>query len=187
MSNTETNEVTGQDEKANLKKRADLMGITYHPSIGLTKLRDKVNAVLEAASNEEATSIEEKKPESENAIRIRLRKEAHALKRVQITCMNPAKKEWNGELFTVGNSVVGTVTHYVPFNAEDGWHLPSIVVQAMDDRMCQVFSVTTDSRGNKGRSGKLIKEFAIQDLPALTELDISKLAARQAASKSIDR
>jgi hypothetical protein len=187
MSNTETNEVTGQDEEANLKKRADLMGITYHPSIGLVKLREKVNTALAAAATKEAAEIEEVKPESDNARRIRSRKEAHALRRVQITCMNPAKKEWSGELFTVGNSVVGTVTHFVPFNAEDGWHLPSIIVQAMEDRMCQVFAVTTDSRGNKGRSGKLIKEFAIQDLPALTELEISKLAARQAASKSIDR
>jgi hypothetical protein len=35
------------DELTSLKARADLMGITYHPSIGVDKLREKVQAALE--------------------------------------------------------------------------------------------------------------------------------------------
>ena len=34
------------DELTLLKERADLMGIKYHPSIGVDKLREKVNSVL---------------------------------------------------------------------------------------------------------------------------------------------
>ena len=35
------------DELTTLKARADLMGVTYHPNIGLEKLRAKVNATVE--------------------------------------------------------------------------------------------------------------------------------------------
>ena len=43
------------DELTSLKQRADLLGLSYHPSIGLEKLRDKIIAALSAQ--------EETKPE----------------------------------------------------------------------------------------------------------------------------
>jgi hypothetical protein len=43
-----------------------------------------------------------------------------------------------------------------------------------------------DSRGNKVRKGKLIKEFAIEELPPLTKEELAELAQRQAMSKSVD-
>ena len=36
--------IEAPDELTALKGRADLLGIKYHPSISLEKLRDKVNA-----------------------------------------------------------------------------------------------------------------------------------------------
>ena len=44
------------DELTSLKQRADLLGLSYHPSIGLEKLREKVNAAL---SSQEETKPEE--------------------------------------------------------------------------------------------------------------------------------
>ena len=35
-----------EDELTLLKERADMMGVKYHPSIGLEKLKEKVNEKL---------------------------------------------------------------------------------------------------------------------------------------------
>ena len=100
--------------------------------------------------------------------------------------MNPAKKEWEGEIFSCGNTTVGSFTKYVPFNADDGWHVPEMIYKMIRDRQCQVFYTVTDDKGNKIRRGKLIREFAVEKLPPLTPEELHELAQRQAMSKSID-
>ena len=186
----ETMEV--QDELAALKARADLLGISYHPTIGLEKLRAKVNAAItsegEPDSAPEADApVQEAPKETEAAKRLRLRNEAAKLVRIRLTCMNPNKKEWDGEIITAGNAAVGTFKKFVPFHsADDGWHVPNIIYKQLAQRECQIFVTTTDGAGNKIRKGKLIKEFAIEVLPDLTEEELAELARRQAMAKAID-
>ena len=178
------------DELTTLKERADLLGITYHPSIGVEKLRDKINAHLEGTQEAEAAPVvveEEQAPAGETLAQrnVRLRKNAAKLVRVNVTCMNPAKKEWEGEIFTAGNSIVGTHKKYVPFNTEDGWHIPQIILNQILQRKCQVFYSAKDDRGNKIRKGKQIKEFAVDILPPLTPEELKDLAQRQAMGNTI--
>ena len=173
------------DELTALKQRADLLGISYHPSIGLEKLREKVNATV-SPKEEEPAPVVEATVESESAKRLRLRNAAAALVRIRLTCMNPNKKEWDGEIITAGNAAVGTFKKYVPFNNDEGWHVPNIIYQQLLHRECQIFVTSTDSRGNKSRKGKIIKEFAIEVLPQLTEDELAELARRQAMAHSID-
>jgi hypothetical protein len=184
MSN-DTDEILIQDELTTLKARADKLGITYHPSIRAEKLREKVNAALNSAADDSEPEAKEV-GETENQRRIRLKREAMELVRIRLMCMNPAKAEWEGEVFTVGNSTVGSVTKFVPFNSDVGWHVPRILLTQLQERQCQVFTTVTDSRGNKTRKGKLIKEFAIEILPPLTSEELRDLAQRQAMAKSID-
>ena len=175
------------DELISLKQRADLLGLSFHPSIGLEKLREKVNAVL--ASQEETKPEEvaqDPVTETLDQKRRRLRDEAAKLVRIRVTCMNPNKKEWEGEIITAGNAGVGTFKKYIPFNADEGWHVPNIIYQVLKSRECQVFYTVTGPQGNKFRKGKLIKEFAIEVLPPLTEEELKDLAQRQAMSKSVD-
>ena len=180
----ETNsEELGQDELGTLKARADLLGVKYHPSISLEKLREKVTASLETEIKSEGTGI--RAAESETQKRIRLQQEASKLVRIRVTCMNPVKKEWEGEIFTVGNAGVGTFKKYVPFNADDGWHVPNIIYETMKERQCQVFTSSKTKNGVTMRQGKLIKEFAIEVLPPLTEEELKDLAQRQAMAQSI--
>ena len=175
------------DELTSLKQRADLLGLSYHPSIGLEKLRDKVNAALSAQEETKPEEVaQDPVTETLDQKRRRLRDEAAKLVRIRVTCMNPNKKEWEGEIITAGNAGVGTFKKYVPFNADEGWHVPNIIYQVLKDRECQVFSTVTGPRGNKFRKGKLIKEFAIEVLPPLTEEELKDLAQRQAMSKSVD-
>lgn len=187
MSDTNDNDlqVTAQDELAALKARADMLGLTYHPSIGVEKLREKVNAAL-APPAEETKSEGPAAEETQAARNQRLKREASKLVRIRVACMNPAKKEWEGEIFSCGNSVAGSFTKYVPFNAEDGWHVPNMILQMIQDRQCQIFYTVTDSRGNKVRKGKLIKEFSVEILAPLTEAELHDLAQRQAMANSID-
>jgi len=186
---TETNEM--QDELAALKARADLLGISYHPTIGLEKLRQKVNAAVtktdDAATDTEAAEAAQPVQESEAAKRLRLRNEAAKLVRIRLTCLNPVKKEWDGEIITAGNAAVGTYKKFIPFNgADEGWHVPNIIYQQLVNRECQIFVTSKDARGNKVRVGKMIREFAIEVLPPLTEDELKDLAQRQAMAKSID-
>lgn len=182
------------DELSALKARADMMGISYHPSIGLEKLREKVNAavtatepVVETPAPVAAAPVQAKAAVETHAQRVnRLKKDAGRLIRIRLTCMNPAKAEWPGEIISVGNASVGSFSKFVPFNAEEGWHVPHIIYKALVDRQCQVFVTTTDTRGNKTRKGKLIREFAIEILPDLTAEELHDLAQRQAMSGAID-
>ena len=185
MSEFENDDLTSVvDELASLKARADLMGISYHPSIGVEKLREKINATL--APKAEEAPVAEAGAETEAQMRSRLHREAAELVRVRVSCMNPFKKEWEGEIFTTGNSVVGTYKKYVPFNTEDGWHIPRIIYNQLVQRECQIFVTVRDSRGNASRKGKMIKEFAVEVLPQLSTEELAELARRQAMAKSID-
>ena len=190
---------TVQDELASLKGRADLMGVSYHPSIGLEKLREKINAAIEQTADVlNADKAVEQAQDAADAIattpvaaetqlqyHARKKREANELVRVRVTCMNPAKAEWEGEIFTAGNSLIGSLTKYVPFNNEEGWHIPRIIYNMMRDRMCQIFVNAKDSRGNTTRQGKLIKEFGIEVLPDLSAEELQDLAQRQALSNAI--
>jgi hypothetical protein len=165
-----------------LKERATKLGIKFHPNIKADALREKI-----AAANAETGTVTVKaqtaSPESQAQ---QLRMEASKLIRIKLSCMNPSKKEWEGEILTVGNSVVGTHKKYIPFNADEGWHVPKIIYDALVERQCQVFTTVKDSRGNNVRKGKLIKEFAIEVLPQLTEAELKEMARRQAMSRAID-
>jgi len=205
---TDTTEDNGaalaQDELATLKARADMLGVTYHPKIGLETLREKINAAVTAegipkevaapvASASVAAAPSLAAPvaavETENQMKRRLKNDATRLVRIRLSCMNPAKKEWQGEVFTVGNSVVGSITKFVPFEAEDGYHVPHILYETLVARQCQVFvNVKQEVAGRivTVRKGKLIREFAIEVLPQLTEGELKDLAARQAATHAID-
>lgn len=184
MSDIETSEVVS-DELSTLKARATLLGISFHPSISLAKLREKVNSAATSSDEPDNEVNESTVSESLSEKRARKRKEASELVRIRVACMNPAKKEWDGEIIAAGNSLVGTFTKYVPFNAEDGYHVPHIIYQQLLERQCQIFVSHRDERGNTSRKGKLIKEFAIEVLPKLTKEELTELAQRQAMAKSI--
>ena len=177
-------ELPVQDELSSLKERATLMGIAFHPSIGVDKLREKIAERLkgESAQTNEVTTAA---AEDENARRLRLKREAAKLIRINVTCMNPFKREWPGEIIAAGNSVVGTYKKYVPFNTTDGWHVPQIIYEQLKQRQCQVFVTERVGPGGiKVRKGKLINEFAIEVLPALTEKELRELARRQAVASN---
>ncbi|WP_289100981.1 hypothetical protein [uncultured Marinobacter sp.] len=158
-----------------LKSRADVLGIKYHPNIGEDKLREKIEEAM-GATNDEETKPEAE--ETEGAKRRRLIKEASELVRVRVTCMDPNRKEYDGDIFCAGNRITGTFKKYVPFDTE--WHVPRIILKMIKRKQCQVFVSKRDDRGRPVREGKLINAFNVEELPPLTEEELKKLAQRQA-------
>lgn len=169
------------DELDLLKQRATKMGISFHPSIGIVKLKQKIDAKLKSQENPQ----QDPAVLSAHKLKMLKRKEASRLVRINATCMNPAKKEWTGEIFTVSNSLVGTFKKFVQFNTPDGWHVPQIVLNAMQEREFQHFVKSRGLRGNETKTPKMSKEFAIEILPPLTSIEIDELARQQAMSQSI--
>ena len=167
------------DELEVLKARADKLGIKYHPSISLAKLKEKVSEGLADEAPEEVVTVKPGK-ETDVQLKARKRREANALIRIRVSCMNPNKKEWDGEIITTGNTNTGTIKKFIPFNSDEGYHVPHMIYEQLLQRQCQVFVTVKDNRGNKVRKGKLIKEFAVEVLTPLTEKELKELAQRQA-------
>jgi hypothetical protein len=172
-----------------LKERATKLGIKFHPMIGEDKLREKVAEAMTRLDGENTPASEEsdevaaisayvapKETKAQQAYR--LKSEASELIRVRVTNMNPNKREWEGEIFTAANSVVGTFRKFVPFNVP--WHVPRIILEQLRQRQFQHFTTEVDQRGNKVRRGRLIAEFAIEELSPLSEKELKELAQRQA-------
>lgn len=161
-----------------LKDIADGLGLKYHPTISAAKLADKIEEF--ASEPEEAPVAPAKKKKTPKEIR----QAATKLVRVRVTCMNPAKRDWDGEIFMVGNRHTGTLRKYVPFGVD--WHVPQMILDMIKARQCQVFqSVKRRTSGGdiSSREGKLVKEFAVETLPDLTETELKELAQRQAMAK----
>ena len=218
MSEELEQKVTTPTELDLLKKRAMTMGISFHPNIGLDKLKKKVNDVAkgddepgadilmpqtaepvdEIPEDAQFVTIEQaeefirrmkktgKKTETAGQRRQRLINEAGKLVRINVANMNPNKKDWEGEIYTVSNSLVGTFRKYVPFNNDRGWHVPMIMFKMMKEKECQVFHTVKGPSGRKMRKGKLIKELNIEVMAPLTGEELQELARRQARSHSID-
>lgn len=167
-----------------LKKRATALGIAFSANIGLETLRERIRSKLEDTEDALATTAA---PKGETLVQVkqRLRREMSELIRVSITCMNPSKREWPGEVITVSNGFVGTFKKFIDFNAPEGYHVPRMILNTLKERKCQIFYTVKDSRGNRIPRAKDINEFAIEVLPALTQEDLDELAKSQLARNAI--
>jgi len=211
MSDQTENQWTGRDLDA-LKEQAVQMGIKHHPAMGAKKLQALIEKHqageipvevhqqdVQTMSVSEITELQQlraeklereaeaertaKPKESTGQKRTRLIEEASKLIRIRVSCMSPNKRDWEGEMYTVSNSVVGTHKKYVPFNNDEGWHVPNIIVKHMKEKKCQIFYTKKDNRGNKTRHGKLINELNVEIMDPLTVPELKELAQRQAMAR----
>ena len=164
-------------EIESLRARADQLGIEYRHNTGVAKLRKLVDAKLSPV--EEVVEPVRSTKLSMSQLIVEKRKEAAALIRIRITCMNPNKKNWEGEIFSVGSAKLGTFKKFVPFDAPDGWHVPNIIYNMIKERKCSVFHTSTSPSGAKTRKSKLVPEFSIEILSPLTPEELRNLTRQQ--------
>jgi len=185
------------DELELLKERADIMGITYHPSIGIEKLKAKIEErttkqedPLNEYAKEQLATIEDAERSAKGAVvsakaaptpqqlKMERRNKALRLIRIRITSMNPLKNNMKGEIFSAGNSEIGMVKKYVPFNAEAGWHVPNIILNVIKNKKFMTHYEV--KQGNKRiMRHKLVPEYAIEIMPPLTPKELQELKQRQ--------
>lgn len=168
-----------------LKGQADRMGLQYHPSIGIAKLKARIKeveaeiehkAALEANGQDGSMAASVPKQERTPA---QAKAAAMSLVRVQITCMDPTKKAYPGELITAGNSVVGTVRKMVPFGRIT--HIPRIMFNILRDKEYVQHVETPLPNGQIRKDKQLVKAYAVAELPPLTPDEIQEIADRQAS------
>ena len=182
----DTEEMDAVSELAQLKLQAQRMGIPFSPNIGLDTLRERIRTALSTPT--EAPVKESKMVMTATQIRQQHLAEATKLIRVRVTCHNPMKKEWRGEVFTFANSIVGTIKKFVPYNTEGdevGYHVPHCIYQLMKEKKYQSFVTKKLANGDPVRVPKLSQEFTLEVLPQLTQEELNKLAADQRARNAL--
>lgn len=181
-------EVPKKSRKEMLKEKATQLGITFSPNIGEDALAKKIEAKLEGQNAEEALESIEATKELNSGKELTKaqygalkRKEALKLIRVIVSPMDPLRAQLEGEIITAGNSVIGTVAKFIPFNAERGYHIPEILYKVLRDAKYMSHYTVKDSKGRDVNRQREAPAYNIQILPDLTEKELKRLAIDQRA------
>lgn len=192
------NDPEKQAELDLLRGQADAMGINYHHRAGIPKLKALI-AEGQAMPGEAAETVmtdeqfQEKKQfipgvdfmteeQFQQQFGLTPQQEANKLIRCRVTCMNPLKREWRGEILTVMTSKLGTFKKFIPFDGQP-YHIPQIIFDFMKERECTTFISVKDKRGNETRKAKMMKEFSLDKLEPMTNQELKELAQRQAMAE----
>ena len=182
-----------------LKERAKVMGIPFSNNISLETLRKRVADKMEGkdeapevnalTGDPEIAQALATKPLDPKANAVALRKLMYAKQmrqvRVRITNMDPKKKDLPGEIWTVANEYLGTVRKFVPYGeqTDDGFHIPYCLYRLLDSkRFLHIRDVKDRTTGTVRQDKVWAKEFSLDVLPALTQAELDRLAAAQAAA-----
>lgn len=191
-------------ELLELRAKADELGVKYHHRAGVKKLKEaianhekesiqkaKQEARQEEVLNQAPAAVADTQlppgttarmltPAQYEAMELeRKKKEMNRLIRCRIQCMNPAKREWPGEIISVGSAQMGTFKKFIPYNGEP-YHVPKAIFDFLKERKCRIGVKKRDKYGNDTTEGKLIDEYAIEVLPPLTAEELKDLARKQA-------
>jgi len=118
--------------------------------------------------------------------KLKARRDALKLVRVIVTCKDPMKSNWEGEIISVANDVIGDIKKYVPFDVAEGWHIPQMIINVLESKECTVFRQKRGKDGKNVSDTKQIKAYSIEYLEPLTTEEMNELARDQVARQAID-
>lgn len=194
--------MTDADIHEELKAR----GVKLHHKTGSEKLKATLEAVL--AGTYEAPIVEAKEAptapveaapvatpanvkvltEAEHLQKLTKEQRALRMQRIVVTPNDPLMSAYNGLIFTVGSSSVNKgrmIKKYVPFNNDDGWHVPQIIIDQIDAAQMQKFRTVTMPDGTKTMQPYITKKFNVQILPPLNTKEMAALGASQQSRGNI--
>lgn len=189
-----------------VRAQADMLGITYHHRAGIEKIQTLIDEHLLAQNQDlipepaQEASIRKEPvvegypekivPLTEAEFKKDAKRQAKslvgALIRVHITCLDPNKKNWPGEIVSVGSAKLGTFKRYIPFDTEHPWHIPKIIYDVLNERKCSVPVKKKNDRGQMVTTYKQIKAYAISVVDPLTPEELKDLANQQALAGGLD-
>jgi len=187
--------MTNEEIKQELKDN----GVVVHHKTGTEKLVDTLNKVRngvheEVKSNGPTSNSPSGSTEASRAAKAKhiasienltAEQVAMRLTRVVVTPNDPLMANYPGLIFTVGVSSLNNgemIKKFVPFNNEEGWHVPHIILCQIESAEMQKFKTITNSKGEKVLEPYVTKKFNVRILPPLTEEEMVKLAASQQAA-----
>ena len=99
-------------------------------------------------------------------------KKAMRLVRCQISCNNPNKTSYQGEIFSARNK-------FIPFNVPT--HIPTILLNMIKEKKLQTFVTEKLPNGMQTKRSKLVPEYNIQVLAPLTPEEFNAIRQKQLA------
>ena len=175
-------EAPAVDHLALIQAKADTVGVGYTSDDTVETIRARINAKLEGTAPTPAEAQSAQAAKTKNELRQEAIADATRLIRVRITNMDQRKADLPGEYFTVSNGVVGSITRYVPYNAEDGWHIENMLLENLKERQFYQLRPRKGNNGSVVPDGKWVKEFSIELLEPLSPEELKVLANKQAAA-----
>lgn len=191
----ETQEVVKPSRLEALKTKATKLGIKFRANISEDALAQKIDNVLagEAKSKEEdleddldEEEQEQPKPKVKKLTveeqRLEERKRSQRLIRIIARPIDPRRTQLEGEMIMVGNGAIGMTGKFVPFNREEGYHVPEVIYNALRDKQFTEFYTVTDKHGNENTKSRQKRAFVIEVLDPLTESELAEIRTRQRAT-----
>lgn len=177
-----------------LKARAKMIGLVFSNNISADTLREKIRAKLEDKETPDDKPVvgqtnalvPEETPQAKTpTLREYMVSSQMKLVRLRITNLDPKKKDIPGEIITVANEYLGTVRKYIPFGevTDNGYHVPYCIYTELESRRFLNIRTVKDPRtGTNSVQSTMAREFALEILPSLTQEELARLAASQAAN-----
>ena len=162
-----------KSERELLLERAAAMGLEVPDNIPTEKLKSVIEKKLGTTSTKEE-SKEEQESDYETAF-----KEATKLIRCRVVPNDVLKRDWDGEIITVSNAVIGTIKKYVQFN--EPYHLPNIIYLTLLDAKYQNTGGAKKVNDVAVEPGKLVPAYNIEVLPPLRAEELEQLRQSQNA------
>ena len=168
---------SAQNELETQKAQAEMLGVEVTEKDTAESIAEKIAKAVNADKSnkvvEETVSLTTKMTETAKA---------HALVRCRITCLNPTKSAFEGEIFTVGNDFIPPIRRYVPFNKV--WHVEAFLLEVIKGRTFLYMPQKPASSGSQGfgsdfQQRDLRPEFSIEILPQLTEAELEEMRIEQ--------
>lgn len=190
-----------EEYRSTLIEEAKRLGVEFKNNIGIETLYNRVNAARKGETlNEEELENENVKqgdkiaPNLENVnlvpqeelklspelARQKKREYLETKVRVQITCNDPMKSDWQGEILEVSNNIISRKKEFVPFNVP--WHVNRFILNMLEERTF-THHYTVKIGGKIVNRHKLAKAFSITPLPPLTKQEIEAIGRKQLAEK----
>ena len=159
-------------------------GVTLHHKTGSKKLASTLADVRTKEHKEDTNSGSTEASRAAKAKHLAAMKTpeklAMKLVRVVVTPNDPAMVNYPGLIFSVGATGLNNgrmVKKFVPFNNEEGWHIPQIILNQIEYGQMQKFKTVTRANGEKVLEPYNTKKFNVRILDPLTPEELKEVAA----------
>lgn len=157
-----------------LKTQADILQLKYKSNVTAKTLRKQIMEALAEDDDSEGLSNKERQE---------MINENTKLVRCIIMPVASHMRDYQGQIFSAGNSALGIISKYVLFNTE--YHVPNILLKQIQAQEFQYF-VKRNVNGEEFRESKMRKAFNVEILDPLTDDELKELARNQENRNAIE-